>query len=158
SVTLFFENQRGETTFVQNDPEAHAYAEMHYNGTGLIKAQWEALEPSSSDFRILQQVNFNIAYGDRIVFRRPAVPPLPTVVSVFYQLRFRIIEPVYGFELPVITYYVVPPSSSNNEVEGELLKQVRPANNTEINSETGFEWSGTVQNCKVLRFSVYEKS
>ena len=158
SMTLFFENQRGETTFPLSDPEAHVYAEVHYNGTGLIKAQWEVQEPSNTDFRILQQVNYNLTYGDRIVFRSPAVPPLPTVVAGVHQVRFRILEPVSGFELPVITYYVTPDPKNKPQSPGASLKLVRPANDSQAGADVVFEWTGRVENCKVLKFSVFEKS
>ena len=51
AITLFFENQRGESTFDQNDSKARAFAEVRYNGTGLLRAVWEVQEPNSLQFR-----------------------------------------------------------------------------------------------------------
>lgn len=153
-LTLFFENQRGETTFEQNDRTAHAFAEVHYNGTGLLKATWEVHEPNSSDFRVLQQVQYHLTFGDRLVFETPSVPPLPTIVTGRHTLRFRIEQPVSGFQLPQITYFVksaappeekLPPLTLRNPEEGARLK------GNEL-----FEWSGKVD-AAILKFSVFEK-
>ncbi len=95
---------------------------------------------------------------DRIVFRSPAVPPLPTVVSGVYQVRFRVVEPVSGFELPVITYYVIPEPKDKPQRPGASLNSIQPANDALARADSIFEWTGRVENCKILKFSVFEKS
>lgn len=154
AVTLFFESQRGEATFYQNDPTARATVEVRYNGTGLLKAAWEVQEPNSSQFRVLQQVNYHLTYGDRIVFRTPALPPLPSVVTGRHVLRFQILEPVSGFELPSVTYFVKP---RQEEPKAPQLVALSPATNTQITPETSFQWTDKAE-AAVLKFSVHERS
>jgi len=153
AVTLFFDNQRGEATFEQNDSKARAIAEVRFNGTGLLRAAWAVQEPGSSDFRILQQVNYHITYGDRIVFETPSVPPIPTVITGRHILKFQISEPVSGFELPSVTYFVKA-SEQQKRVARIVLKS--PASGISIGSGTEFSWS-EAPDASVLKFSVYEK-
>lgn len=155
AVTIYFRNQRGESTFEQNDPNAKAYAEVHYNGTGLMKAQWEVEEPNSSDFRVLQQVNYHLTFGDRLVFESPSVPPLPTILTGRYTVRFHILQPVSGFEIPSITYYVKPPASDEPK---PALRSISPPAEARVTSETSFTWSGEASGSTLIRFSVYERS
>jgi|GEM_PF-5696712 len=154
AVTLFFENERGEATFQQNDPRARASVEVRYNGTGLLKAAWEVQEPNSSQYRVLQQINYNLTYGDRIVFYTPPVPPLPTVITGRYFLRLRIDEPVSGFELPQATYFVRPPIGANDEAR---IKLASPLQGARINETTTFQWNGKARGA-LLRFSIYERA
>lgn len=154
-ITLYFDNQRGEATFEQNDQQAHAFAEVHYNGSGLLKGNWEVQEPNSTTFRVLQQVNYHLTYGDRIVFQSPRVPPLPTVVTGRHILRFSITEPVSGFELPTVSYFVKV-KSVEESVEPQLRPEF-PEKNATISKDIVFRWTGTAQGAAILKFSVYER-
>lgn len=155
-VTLYFENERGEVTFEQNDPHAHAFAEIHYNGSGLLKGTWEVQEPNNPQFRVLQQVNYHLAYGDRIVFQSPQVPPLPTVVTGRHILRFNITQPVSGFPLPVVSYFVkVKPA--DEKATPKLISE-SPLANTIIGTDTIFHWRGSIGGATLLKFSVSERS
>jgi len=153
AVTLLFDNKRGEETFEQNDSRARAVAEVRFNGTGLLRAVWEVLEPGSSGFRTLQQVNYHITYGDRIVFETPAVPPIPTVITGRHTLRFRITQPVSGFELPSVTYFV---KASEQQKRLASIALQNPASGISLNSGTEFSWNKS-PDVSVLKFSVYEK-
>jgi hypothetical protein len=155
AVTLFFENQRGEATFNQNDRQGRAFAEVHYNGTGLMKAVWEVQEPSNSDFRVLQTVNYHLTFGDRIVFETPSVPGLPTIATGRHTLRFRILDPVSGFALPVITYFVQ--AAPQNEPNTSAITLKSPAFSAHLAGSEPFGWSGKV-NGTLVKFSVYEKT
>ena len=154
AVTIFFENERGEATFLQNDPRARASAEVRYNGNGLLKAVWEVQEPNTSQFRVLQQVRYNLTYGDRILFHTPPVPPLPSVTTGRHLLRFRIEEPVSGFELPEVTYFVRAPAGEEKDVK---LTLALPFQNARIPDTSQFEWKGK-SNGKLLRFSIFERA
>ncbi len=154
AVTIFFENERGEATFLQNDPRARASAEVRYNGTGLMKAVWEVQEPNSTQFRTLQQVQYHLTYGDRILFHSPPVPPLPTVVTGRHFLRFRIEQPVSGFELPQVTYFVRAPAGDPEDVK---LTLTLPARNARITEASTFEWNGKSSGT-LLRFAIFERA
>ena len=156
AVTLFYENHRGEATFDQNDTKAHAYAEVHYNGTGLLKAVWEVEEPNNPDFRVLQQVNYHITYGDRIVFESPSIPPLPTILTGRHILRFRILEPISGFEIPPITYFVKV--HDTNAAPAARLELLTPPAGAKVANEVVFEWSGAVPPEAIQKLSVHERA
>ncbi len=158
SVTLFFDNERGQATFQQNDLKAHAFAEIHYNGSGLIKAAWEVQEPSTLSFRILQQVNYHLSFGDRILFRSPDLPPLPTLLAGVHQLRFRILEPVSGFEYPIVSYFVTPAPGETKEKADSKLSLIVPADLGTMIKGSSFQWEGEIEGSKIIKISVYEKS
>jgi hypothetical protein len=155
AVTLFFQNQRGEITWDQNNRTARATAEVRYNGTGLLKAAWEVQEPGSSQFRVIQQVQYHLAFGDRIVFETPQVPALPTVVTGRHLVRFRIDQPVSGFELPTIAYVVKTAPPGNPKEKGIELRS--PASGSQIVSSPEFEWLSEAQGIALLKFSIHEK-
>lgn len=156
AVTLFYENHRGEATFEQNDRKAHAYAEVHYNGTGLLKAVWEVQEPNNPDFRVLQQINYHITYGDRIVFETPSIPPLPTILTGRHILRFRIIQPVSGFEIPPVTYFVKV--HEEGAAPASKLELMNPIPGAQVSNEVVFEWSGNVAPDAIQKLSVHERA
>lgn len=155
AATLFFQNQRGEATFEQNDPNAKAYAEVHYNGTGLLKAVWEVQEPGNQQFRVLQQVNYHLTFGDRLVFETPALPPIPTIVTGRHSLQFRITQPPSGFGIPAITYYVKPPAADTPK---PLLRITAPLPDAHVTAETSFVWSGEAPGSTLIKFAVFEKT
>ena len=155
AVTLFFKNQRGEATFEQNQEDVKIFAEVHYNGSGLLKAEWEVQEPGATDFRTLQQVNYHITYGDKIVFESPSIPPLPTVVTGRHKIRFRILQPVSGFELPEIHYFVK--STEPDLTAQEVFGFVSPLQDARITPQTVFQWSHTIKPA-LIKFSIYEEA
>lgn len=155
-LTIYFDNQRGETTFEQNDTNAHAFAEVHYNGSGLLKGTWEVQEPNSPGFRVLQQVNYHLAYGDRIVFQSPSVPPLPTVVTGLHNVRFTVTQPVSGFPLPQVTYFVkLRPEEEKAQAP---LRAATPDMNSTLQNDVAFRWTGKVEKASILKFSVSERA
>lgn len=155
AATLFFRNQRGEATFDQNDPNAKAYVELHYNGTGLLKATWQVQEPGAPEFRVLQQINYHMTFGDRIVLESPSIPPIPTIVVGRHTLRFKITQPPSGFDIPDITYYVKPPAE---KTVAPQLRITTPGPDARVNSDTSFSWSGEAPNSALLKFAVFEKN
>jgi hypothetical protein len=155
AVTLFFENQRGQATFTQNERNVRAFAEVRYNGTGLLKAVWEVQEPSSSQFRVLQQVNYHLTYGDRIVFESPSNPPLPTILTGRHTLAFRIEQPISGFEIPTVTYFVKAREPEDQTTEPRLQLKV-PSDSAVLRPDTAFEWTAA-KDAAIVKFSIYEK-
>jgi len=108
-IDVLFQNQRTETTVNVNTPDLQVYADVRYNGTGVLKAQWEILEPgglAASGFRILDRMEKFIPFGDRIIIQRPQVPPLPTNVPGEYRVRLRILDPATAVTLPTARYFV----------------------------------------------------
>jgi hypothetical protein len=108
-VELMFQNQRREITVPLDTPDLAVYADIRYNGTGALKAQWEVAEPGMADttgFRVLETIQEFVPFGDRVVIQRPRVPPLPTHSPGEYQVALRIMEPPAAFALPVARYFV----------------------------------------------------
>jgi hypothetical protein len=112
-------------------------------------------EPNTENFRVLQQVNYHLTYGDRIVFQSPSIPPLPTVVTGRHGLRFKITQPVSGFELPVVSYFVKvkPPEE---KLESKLRPEF-PDKNAVVAGDVTFRWTGVAEEASVLKFSVHEQ-
>jgi hypothetical protein len=142
-VTLYFDNQRGEETVQQGATDLHAFAEVHYNGTGLFEATWEVSEPLQEGeaplFRVVETVKTYLTYGDRILLRTPPVPGLPAQVRGQHFVRLRITSPPSGFNLPVITYFVTEPAQKATANQINLLGPFD--NSSAVRAPALFSWS-----------------
>ena len=126
-VEIVFQNQRREITVPLDTPDLTVYADIRYNGTGALKAQWAVAEPGMADtagFRVLETIQEFVPFGDRIVIQRPRVPPLPTHIPGEYQVALQILEPAAGFELPVARYFV---EAREHPQRAHLIRLVEPA-------------------------------
>ncbi len=156
-VTLYFDNQRGEATVEQGTNDLHAFAEVHYNGTGLFEATWEVSEPAQDDqeplFRTIETIKTYLSYGDRILLRTPSVPGLPTQTRGQHQVALRITSPPSGFPLPVTSYFVTEPVESPAQ---QMINLLGPFDNASISqAPVIFSWSpmpGVVE----YRFEILE--
>ncbi|OGL01070.1 MAG: hypothetical protein A3E31_04495 [Candidatus Rokubacteria bacterium RIFCSPHIGHO2_12_FULL_73_22] len=132
-VELFFENRRHETTVPVGTPNLKVYADVAYNGSGLLRAVWEVAEaqysgaaagtvsalpstftnpnvpsqsPQLNNFRTLHVINRFLGFGDRVLLTLPGTPPLPTSAPGAYDVNLRFIEPAVPFAIPVARYFV----------------------------------------------------
>jgi hypothetical protein len=108
-IDLLFQNQRSEITTPLDTPDLQVFADIRYNGTGVLKGQWEILEPGllgSEGFRVLDRFERFIPFGDRVVIQRPQVPPLPTNIPGGYVVRLRVLDPALAVSLPTARYFV----------------------------------------------------
>jgi len=156
-VTLYFDNQRGEATVEQGTNDLHAFAEVHYNGTGLFEATWEVSEPAQDGqeplFRTIETIKTYVSYGDRILLRTPGVPGLPTQVRGQHQVALRISSPPSGFPLPVTSYFVTEPVESPAQ---QMINLLGPFDNASISqAPVVFSWSPTPRVVE-YRFEILE--
>lgn len=101
-ISLYFDNRRGEITIARNESRLRAFADISFQGTGLLQGYWEA------DGRILSQVTRYLTYGSVVTLETPRTPPLPTFDTGTHILRFVITSPVPDIGLPQAIYYVTP--------------------------------------------------
>jgi hypothetical protein len=116
-----------------------AWADVSYAGTGDLEALWELAEPASSAgapvYRPLRRVRRPLGGGGRVSL--PA-PELPSDATGLYLLRLRVLDPVPGFEAPILRYYVAPEGVVPSEPVGIVLGE--PAHLAELGPDTVFTW------------------
>jgi len=130
-VELFFENQRRDITVPQGQPNLKVFADVAYNGSGILRAVWEVAEagavsaaqptvsappatfstpvdpnliPPTTAFRTLEVINQFVGFGDRVLLTLTG--ELPTTQPGTYIVNLRFTEPPVGFAVPVATYFV----------------------------------------------------
>src|SRR6185503_9948469 len=109
------------------------FADVSYNGSGLLRAIWEVAELGASNvtagpvnappttfatpidpnltppahlFRTLHTITQYVGFGDRILLTMPPSPGLPTTQAGNYVVNLRFVEPPVGYEIPVAQYFV----------------------------------------------------
>lgn len=91
-IQIYFENKRPKITVKRNQKDLKAYADIRYDGTGLLQGQWEV------DGRILQRVQKHLIYGRSITLETPVVPPLPTFSPGTHEVKFIVTQPAPDVE------------------------------------------------------------
>jgi hypothetical protein len=78
-----------------------AFATLTYNGGGTLRGQWKV------DGQILRVVTQQLNRGLReIVIASPLTPSFPTYGTGLHKVEFEILDPIPGFDEPVIYYFV----------------------------------------------------
>lgn len=133
-LSLYFGNGRAETTVMKYTPDLKAYADISYNGSGLLKGYWEV------DGRLLSYVSQPLAAGQQITLTTPDIPALPTFDTGTHTLRFVVTNPNpdQGIPLPVLIYFVTTDESAGKQI-GLTLKS--PAEDAEVPyASQKYEW------------------
>jgi hypothetical protein len=141
-LALYFGNGRAETTVMKYTENLKAYADISYNGAGLLKGYWEV------DGRLLSYVSQPLPAGQQLTLTTPDIPALPTFDTGTHTLRFVITNPNpdQGIPLPALIYFVTTDESSVKQV-GLTLKN--PAEEAEVPyASLKYEW-------QVIRADVY---
>ena len=99
-LELYFENRQAEVTVPRSGAAPKAFAEISFNGSGLLQGFWEV------DGREIQRVVRQLAFGDRLVLETPATPALPTFETGAHVVRFVVTGPRLEIALPSIVYFV----------------------------------------------------
>jgi hypothetical protein len=114
----------GRITVPRNTRDLGAVATLTYNGGGTLRGQWKV------DGQILGYVTRYLPAGQReVALESPASPVFPTYAAGLHRVEFEVLEPVTGFDEPVIFYYVreEPPGPPLGS-----LKLLAPADRTHI--------------------------
>lgn len=141
-LSLYFGNGRAETTVMKDTTDLKAYADISYNGSGLLKGYWEV------DGRLLSYVSQPLPGSQQITLTTPDIPALPTFDSGTHTLRFVVTnpDPNQGIPLPTLVYFVTTDQSDVKQV-GLTLKN--PAEAAEVSyASLKYEW-------QVIRSEVY---
>lgn len=114
----------GRITVPRNTRELRAVATLTYNGGGTLRGQWKV------DGQILAHVTRYLPAGQReVTIESPASPVFPTYATGLHRVTFEVLEPVSGFDEPMIFYYVreMPPGPPLGS-----LKLLTPQDRTHI--------------------------
>lgn len=131
-----------------------AVAEIGFSGSGLVQGVWEIAGPSSTSgqpvYRTLNPVRQYLTGGSQQTLRSPN---LPTDSSGFYLVRFRLTDPVPGFEQPVLRYFV------SSGKPGEVLPVVPiglvlPAHQSLLAPDDVFAWE-PIRGARAYQLEVY---
>jgi len=178
-VELFFENRRREITVPVGTPALKVYADVAYNGSGLMRAVWEVAEAQTSgatagtvsalpgtftdpnvssqsqppsNFRTLHVINRFLGYGDRVLLTLPGTPPLPTSAPGAYDVNLRFVEPAVPFAIPVARYFV---EGRDHARRIATIGVQTPADGARLAPRPfDFRWEG-VPNVSTWRLDVY---
>jgi hypothetical protein len=97
-LKLYFENKKEEITVKRNEKDLKAFAEIQFEGSGLIQGNWEV------DGKILFYVNKFVSMGGNIIISTPDLPVLPTLEAGIHKVRFVIKN--QDILIPEIRYFV----------------------------------------------------
>lgn len=178
-VELYFENRRREITVRTGTPSLKIFADVAYNGSGLLRAVWEVAEAqfsgaetgtvsalpstftgqsdqnlsaSSGNFRTLAVINQFVSYGDRVLLTLPGGVPLPTTAPGAYDVNLRFVEPPVPFSIPVARYFV---QSGDHPLRISLIGTQMPLDNAVLARRPfDFRWDGA-PGVSVYRLDVY---
>jgi hypothetical protein len=155
-LALSFDND-APVRVVERKQALRANAEVTFNGSGMLQAVWEIADPASTSgepiFRPLSLVRQHLVGSDNETVTSPA---LPTDTVGLYLLRLRITDPLLGFDIPVIRYFV-----TDQHTRGRLppapLGLVTPPNQSLLAPETTFVWE-PIPGARAYQLELYAKA
>lgn len=121
-VALRWEDGTVRKTVNQGDTLV-AYADLKYEGTGLLQAQWVV-----DDGVVFRSFSRQLTFANRLTLNSGQMTPggprlsLPTNIPGEHVVTLKIIQPGLSFEVPVIRYFV----SLGPDPDGPVLKSVVP--------------------------------
>ncbi|MDP2156423.1 MAG: hypothetical protein Q8K68_01780 [Nitrospirota bacterium] len=129
-ITLYFNNNRPETTVDRNTKNLQAFADIRYSGTGLLEGDWKV------DGRVISHISLHVTGNNRIVtIRTPEGSPLPTFAEGTHIVQFIMTSPRAALSFPSIVYFVTP-----KEAPFEI-KLILPTDNSSLPSaKAAFSW------------------
>ena len=145
-LSLYFKNGRAETTVMKDAADLKAYADISYNGSGLLKGYWEV------DGRLLSYVSQPLPGSQQITLTTPDIPALPTFDVGTHTLRFVVTDPKpdQGIPLPTLVYFVTMDESAVKQV-GLNLKN--PAEAAEVPyTSLKYEWQVISSEVYLIQF------
>lgn len=131
-IELYFDQvQRQNEVMVQrNHRGLKAYADIYYNGSGILNGYWEV------DGLIIERVNRFVPTGGKVILATPSVPDLPTFDPGYHIVKFIVIAPEMSFEVPEMVYWV----KGTDEPIKRSLVLTNPADGADIPTDFSFTW------------------
>lgn len=111
---------------VPKDEKLIAYADIKYEGTGILQAQWLV---DGVPFKPLSTV---LPFAKETVINSGEIPGLPTQFPGLHEVTLRIIQPQTEYQIPVLRYFV-----SLERVEKEAKKEIVSISSLEISDLKG---------------------
>lgn len=97
-LQLRFKDGQGYVQTPLNTPNFKAYADIKYEGTGILQVQWlvdgKPFRTDTKSLSFAQKVTLDTVQG------------LPTIVPGMHQVTLRFIQPKLDFTVPVIRYFI----------------------------------------------------
>lgn len=152
---LSFDNGAPVRVLERKQP-LRANAEINYNGSGMLQAQWEIADPASSSgqpiFRSIATVRQYLVGSETQTISSPA---LPTEIAGLYLARLRITDPAASFDTPVIRYFVTDPQTGTVRPPVSL-GLVTPPNKVLLTGDTTFAWDA-IPGARAYQLEIYAK-
>ena len=115
-LQLRFDDGKSYRVVPKGLPSLKAFADIKYEGTGLLRVQW-LVDGTPLGAFITRALNFA---ADTTV-DSGALPGLPTVMPGMHEVSLRIFDPAVDFTIPMIRYFV----SADTSVRPQDLAGVR---------------------------------
>lgn len=155
-MSLSFDND-AVVRVVHQKHKLSAKAVINSNGTGLLQGVWEVADPISTSaqpiYRPLLVVRQYLTGSNKQTFTSPV---LPTELSGLYLVRFRVTDPVPGFEQPFLRYFV----SSGKPGEAVPLLPIGlilPSPASLLMSDTMFAWE-PIDGARAYQIELYARA
>lgn len=127
SLRLRWEDGRTDLSVARGFSPLAAYADLKYEGTGLLQAQW------TIDGVVLGTFVRQLGFAGRATFDTAMFLPLPTSEPGEHWVSLRILTPTVSFESPVVRYFVRAGEADNlPRVEDVSPAAVRPGEEMEL--------------------------
>jgi len=124
-IQLRFEDGKSYKV-VPKDEKLIAYADIKYEGTGILQAQWLV---DGIPFKPLSEV---LPFAKEAVINSGDIPGLPTQFPGLHEVTLRIIQPETEYSIPVLRYFV-----SLERMEKERVEEVISINALELKDTKG---------------------
>jgi PKD repeat protein len=115
-LQLRFEDGKAYTVVPKDFPGLKAFADIKYEGTGLLRVQWLV---DGSPFGMF--ITRALAFAADTVVDSGTLPGLPTIMPGMHEVSLRIFDPAVDFTVPVIRYFV----SADSAVRPQDLRGVQ---------------------------------
>jgi len=115
-LQLRFENGKSYSVVPKNFPGLKAFADIKYEGTGMLRVQWLV---DGSPFGTF--ITRTLAFAADTVVDSGALPGMPTIMPGMHEVSLRIFDPAVDFTVPVIRYFV----SADSAVRPQDLRGVQ---------------------------------
>jgi hypothetical protein len=100
-LNLYFSNNRAEITVKRQHPNLRIFADIKFQGTGLLQGYWEG------DGRIIGYVSEHLIPTETPkTLASPKIPELPTSSVGAHRVRFVVTNPKQTIAFPVAVYFV----------------------------------------------------
>ena len=131
-IELYFDNlqRKNETMVPRNFKGLRAYADIYYNGSGMLNGYWDV------DGLIIERVNRFVPSGGKMTLATPDIPDLPTFDPGYHIVKFIVTAPAASFEVPEIVYWV----RGVDEPVKRPLVLITPQDGSDIPADFSFTW------------------